>query len=140
MPIMISFLRMNPRVQFFMSNLTSFYEEAYLTLRALAEKHSVHIAEGHATKRDQAVHWLVSFYEQDPEIFWEFEWNSHKDIAGLNTELNPGDKVVDQNGKMWILLGLDITGGHFPVRIKSEDGQHYMVSIEASQGLIKVLE
>lgn len=123
-----------------MSNLKSFYDEAVVALRAIAEKHGVHVPEGHATVKEGALHWRLSVHDTDPEIYWERMWELHRQDAGIHVDIQPGDKVVDENGTCWTLLGIDPGGDTHPVRVRDEKGEHFMISIMRANTLISLSE
>lgn len=123
-----------------MSNLRSFYDEAMVALRALAEKHAVHLPEGHALVKEGTLHWRLSAHERDPEIYWEMMWEEHRAYLNIDTVVKPGDRAVDVNGQKWVLLGLDPGSDTHPVRVKGEQGEHFMISINTANTLISISE
>lgn len=109
-------------------------------MRALGEKHGVHVPEGHGLVREGTLHWRLSVHEHDPINYWEMMWEEYSLKLGLNQDIKPGEKVVDVSGIKWVLLGLDPGSDSHPIRVKGEGGEDYMISINTAKTLIKISE
>lgn len=114
-------------------DLAAFYREAQASIAKLAEQHGVWLPEGHACIEEKVLHWRLSAYAEVPEHYWEALWHAHAQALGLGTVIEPGDVVIDQEGRTWTLLGLDPSSIHFPVRLKDVSGSHLLAPVEAAQ-------
>ncbi len=112
-----------------MHRLTAFYHEAEEVLTALAEKHEVWLPQGHASRETGLLHWRLSVYEENPASNWAKNWALHASALGVGAAIEPGDIVLDQEGRTWTLLGLDVSSPDAPVRLRDAKGQDYMAPI-----------
>ena len=114
-------------------NLQAFYEDAQLALAELATTHGVVIPPGHVALEASVLHWRLSVHADSPEKYWADLWISHATKLGLGILIEPGDMVLDQEGRSWTLLGLDPSANAYPVRLLDMAGAGHMASIEAAQ-------
>lgn len=113
--------------------LSLFYAEAQAALAALATSHHLRLPEGHAALEPTALHWRLSVYVDSPQAYWADLWFAQASRLGLGIVIEPNDTVIDQEGRIWTLLGLDPTSPAFPVRLMDADGVQHMASIESAQ-------
>lgn len=114
-------------------SLQAFYEEAKLALAEVATKHGVVIPTGHVAMEASVLHWRLSVHADSPEKYWADLWIAHATKLGLGILIEPGDMVLDQEGRSWTLLGLDPAAIAYPVRLVDMAGVGHMASIEAAQ-------
>lgn len=112
--------------------LVEFYSEAAEKLAEIAEKHGMFVPEGHACIDENGLHWRLSVFSDEPAVIWARLWSQNAKALGFGTEIEPGDVVLDQEGRSWTLLGLDPGGMNFPVRLLGASGKHSMASVEAA--------
>lgn len=112
--------------------LEAFYADALSALGVIADKHGLNLPLGHACLEDGILHWRLSVYAQDPKQYWEHTWQANAQALGLGLLIEPGDVVLDQEGRSWTLLGLDPSAVNYPVRLLGATGEHHMASIEAA--------
>jgi hypothetical protein len=115
------------------SQLARFQAQASKVLQQLAQAHGLSMPPGHACLEEGVLHWRISIHCQEPESYWANLWFQQAPALGLGYRIEPGDKVVDQQGRVWVLLGLDPSAGDYPVRLQDETGLHRMASIEAAK-------
>lgn len=121
-----------------MPRMSLFYSEAEAAIRALSVKHGLHFPAGHATVDRGVLHVRLSIHEHEPGLYWEMQWVDNKEALDLGDDIRPGDSVVDQEGRQWVLLGLDPASERFPVRLESKQGDHVMISIPTMKTLQKM--
>lgn len=114
------------------SRLKAFYSEAQHELSRLAEKYGLSLPEGHAFIDPPILHWRVSAYDGSPQSCWEALWRLNAQGLGLGVDIEPGDLVLDQEGRTWTLLGLDPSGLGLPVRLMDNSGAQSMATIKAA--------
>lgn len=114
------------------AKLRAFYEEAELELMNIASKHGLSLPQGHACIDFPMLHWRLSVYDGSPEAYWAAIWGLNAQSLGLGLAIEPGDLVLDQEGRSWTLLGLDPSGVNFPVRLLDNAGKQSMATIEAA--------
>jgi hypothetical protein len=119
-------------------DLEAFYRDAQLSLAKLAEQYGLFLPQGHACIEASALHWRLTAYAETPEQHWEGLWRQHAQALGLGTAIEPGDVVIDQEGRTWTLLGLDPSASNFPVRLKPVAGPDALASLEAA-GMFQLL-
>lgn len=115
------------------SALQAFHEEAELALKELATKHGLVLPTGHVAMESSVLHWRLSVHAGSPEKYWADLWLEHATKLGLGILIEPGDQVLDQEGRSWKLLGLDPSAIAYPVRLIDMAGVEFMASIEAAQ-------
>lgn len=113
--------------------LTAFYTEAQAALAALATYYRLHLPEGHVGMEQKGLHWRFTVYVDPPEAYWADQWNAHATRLGFGIVIEPHDVIIDQEGHIWTLLGLDPTAPMYPVRLKNAEGLHHMASVESAQ-------
>lgn len=118
--------------------LSAFYADAERELQEVARRHGVVMPQGHALIEPGILHWRLSAYADSPEASWASIWSVNAQSLGLGLEIEPGDIVLDQEGRSWTLLGLDPSGNDFPVRLVDSMGQQYMASLQAA-GMFQLL-
>lgn len=114
------------------NRLRAFYAEAELELQNIAKKHGLSLPKGHACIDFPILHWRLSVYDGSPEAYWEAIWRLNAQALGLGLVIEPGDVVLDQEGRTWTLMGLDPSGVNFPVRLKDTSGEQSMATLEAA--------
>lgn len=112
--------------------LRAFYAEAELELSRIAAKHGLSLPKGHACVDYPMLHWRLSVYEGSAQAYWEALWRLNAQALGLGLVIEPGDVVLDQEGRTWTLLGLDPSGLNFPVRLEDVSGEQSMATLEAA--------
>lgn len=118
--------------------LAQFYEDAQRALQDLAKQHGVEVPHGAATIEGQCLHWRLSAYAESATSYWAELWGQKVDMLGLPTHLAPGDEVIDPDGEVWTLLGLDPLSELLPVRLSDSSGVNRFCSISQSQLLQKL--
>lgn len=114
------------------AKLSAFYAEAEVELAKIADKHGLSMPPGHAFMDFPILHWRLSVYDGSPEACWEALWRLHAQALGLGLAIEPGDVVLDQEGRTWTLLGLDPSGLSLPVRLRDNAGEQSMATLEAA--------
>ncbi len=113
--------------------LSAFYEEAQAALAALATRHGVHLPDGHAALEPTVLHWRLTVHATPAHLYWAELWFAQATRLGLGIIIEPNDMIIDQEGRIWTLLGLDPTSPAYPVRLEDADGVQHMASIESAQ-------
>lgn len=114
------------------ARLQAFYMEAEAELVKIAHKHGLVMPEGHAQLDYPMLHWRLSVYASSPEACWGALWQMNAQTLGLGLVIEPGDLVLDQEGRTWTLLGLDPSGVNLPVRLADSNGNQSMATLEAA--------
>lgn len=112
--------------------LRAFYAEAEVELTRIASKHGLSLPKGHARVDVPMLHWRLSVYDGSPEAYWDALWRLNAQTLGLGLSIEPGDVVLDQEGRTWTLLGLDPSGVNLPVRLQDVSGEQSMATLEAA--------
>jgi hypothetical protein len=113
--------------------LSAFYEEAQAALAALATAHGVYLPAGHAALESTVLHWRLTVHATPEHQYWAELWFAQATRLGLGIVIEPNDVVIDQEGRIWTLLGLDPSSPAHPVRLMDADGVQHMASIESAQ-------
>jgi len=119
-------------------SLAAFYAQAQDMLEKLAISHGLEAPKGAATIESGCLHWRLGVYAEASLDYWQRQWDEHFQVLDLPGAVKPGDKVIDQDGDEWTLLGLDPTGGEKPVRLTGLRGKDSFMSLELAQLLQKV--
>lgn len=117
------------------NRLTSFYAEAEAAISDLAKRYDLDLPEGHAVVEDDILHWRVTVYESSATEVWARNWLSYSSSLGLGTAIEPGDIVIDQQGRTWTLLGLDVSVPDAPVRLMDDHNGQYLAPVSVAKSL-----
>lgn len=119
-------------------SLATFYAQAQEMLEKLAISHGLEVPKGAATIESGCLHWRLSVYAEASLEYWKRQWEDHFQNLDLPLTVKPGDKVIDQDGNEWTLLGLDPTGGEKPVRVSGLRGKDSFLSLALAQLLQRI--
>lgn len=119
-------------------SLAAFYAQAQEMLEKLAISHGLEAPKGAATIESGCLHWRLSVYAEASLGYWTRQWEEHFQSLDLPGSVKPGDKVIDQDGNEWTLLGLDPAGGEKPVRLVGLRGKDSFMSLALAQLLQRV--
>lgn len=101
--------------------IIDFYNEFGEMAEALAKKHGFHMPKGVAFSEAGVVYVRSAFYQDDPEIIWKKAWDDHKLKIGAHCIAEAGDKFVDPEGVVWVLLGVDFSIMASIIRVRNAE-------------------
>ncbi|MHD0644617.1 hypothetical protein ACYPKM_03120 [Pseudomonas aeruginosa] len=119
-----------PAVQLLNTYFSRLRDEA---VKLQAELGLLHLDDA-ALVEEGIAHIRFAAYTSDPKEFWATNWRENAESLELPKEVNPGEPVVDQEGRRWVLQGLDPLSETYPVRLVDANGRVLLAPLEAARG------
>lgn len=84
---------------------------------------------------NNSLHLRLTVYGDDAESQLAKNWESAPPEVGLPPGMAPGDELTNSSGKTITIVGLDPISASHPVRVRLDDGQYRLMTIEALSGI-----
>lgn len=118
-----------------MKRFAAFYAEAEAAIKEIANRYELDLPQGHAVIEEGALHWRLTAYGRAAVEVWARNWMTYSSTLGLGLAIEPGDIVIDQQGRTWTLLGLDVSAPEAPVRLLDDHNGHYLAPLSTASNL-----